>query len=132
MSNDITVSISQDSVQQIVKAKIQAELLGAITKGDGGRTLIEKLVQEALAAKVKRDYREVSFLDDLLTNVIQEETRKAFVQWCEKNRDKIHAAVQKAIEKDKSLTTNLVAGMLNTVQSSYHVKIAIEPYKNNS
>jgi hypothetical protein len=129
MSEPITVQISQESVQSIVRAKIQTDLLQALSKDRGAEVMLERLVVEALNAKVRKDYREVSFMDDLITNVIQAEARSALQAWVALNKDKIHAAVQKAINKDKALTGKLVDGLLNTVSSAYRIDVGVNVSK---
>lgn len=126
-TDDITISVSQESVQSIIKARIQAEIITALSK-DGGEVLIARLVHEALNAQVQQTgntYTKIPFIQNLVNDVVHACARDALKAWAEENKPRIAAAVQKAITKDKSLTMQLVNALLNTIQSSYSVKVAV-------
>jgi cell division ATPase FtsA len=130
MSEDIQVSISQESIQSIVRARIQTELFQALTKDGGGERIIQALVTEALSRKVKPHgggYTEIPFITDLVEQMIQAETRKAFVAWLEGNRDKIQGAILKAIEKDKTLPVRILSNLLEGAANQYRCTVEIKP-----
>jgi hypothetical protein len=124
VAEDIAISISQDSIQKIVQARIQAEVLKALD-GDGG-LLVQKLVEQSINMKVRKDYQDYTFFSLLVTETIQAETKKAFEQWIANNRSKIEDAMTKAMSKDKTLAARIVDSLLKGVTDGWYFKVNVD------
>lgn len=129
MADPIKLEIGAESITQLVKAKIEEELLVALSKNGGADALLRGLVNHALQAKVTRNYREQPFIADLVDQAIQEETRKAFVQWLTENRDTIRESMLAAIRKDKSLPVRILTNLLEGAANQYRLTIEVKPVK---
>lgn len=125
----ITPSISQDSIQEIVRTRIRAELLEALGKNGGAEKLLAGLVSEALQRRVSRSgysRDEKPFIVDLVEQAIHEETRRAFTEWLSENRDTIKNAMLAAIRKDKSLPVRILTSLLEHAANQYRCEIKIQ------
>lgn len=123
----ITLTIGEDSITQLVRARIEAELLHALSRDGGAEKLLAGMVSAALQAKVTRNYRDVPFIQDLVSEAIQKETRLALSAWLDENRDAIRKAMLAAIKADKSLPVRILTNLMEAASSEYRMSVTIAP-----
>ena len=135
MTESIKVEISQDSVQQIIKAKVQAAVMDALLPHK--EKLVEELVASSLCAKSNaEEYRynrdkAPTVLEHMVRNIIAEEARKGIVAWAESHREEIAEKIRKqmATKKFSNMYAANVAEQMAKAHE-YRFKLEITPVAN--
>ncbi len=134
MADEIQVSISQASVQQIIEAKVNTAIIAALTPN--ADAFIEVLVTRALNAKASGERyrytneREIpTVLNEMVMDMIREETRSALKRWIEENRAKFAEKFDRALRENKTLTTKIADSMIMALLAAnqYNFRVVIEP-----
>lgn len=134
-SDSIKVEISQSSVQEIIKAKVQAAVLDALMPHK--EKLVEDLVAASLCAKSRKEeyryHREKAptVLEDMVRTIIAEEARKGIVAWAESHREEIAEKIRKqmATKKFSNMYAANVAEQMAKAHE-YRFKLEITPVAN--
>lgn len=131
-SDSIKVEISQDSVQQIIAAKVQAAVAQALTGNSAD--LIEKLVAASLCAKSnKEEYRynrekAPTVLEDIVRTMIAEEARKGILAWAQSHREEIAEKIRIRMASKKWTQEASVAIADQLVRATeYRFKLEVQP-----
>lgn len=114
MADQIQVSISQESVRQVIDAQVQAAVCAALNHN--GPQLIEALVKNVLMRKRDSYSNSKTILEETIEAVIVEEVKKAMAQWVETQRPKIAAAMEANIKKN---TTAIVAQLVDSTAKQF-------------
>ena len=126
-----TVSVSIEGFDSIiteaVERRIQASIAEAMQTEAGG--IVERLVKEALSAKVKDGsrYRDIPFMEKLARDTIQEATTNVMRDWVIEYSPVIREALEKQIATQKfrkALSSAMLAGLLANAESKYF-KVAV-------
>jgi hypothetical protein len=133
MTDSIKVEISQDSVQQIIAAKVQAAVAQALTGNSAD--LIEKLVAASLCSKSKDEqYRygdeskKPTVLEHIVRTMIAEEARKGILAWAESHREQIAEKIRLRMASKKWTSEAAVAIADQLVRATeYRFKLEVQP-----
>ena len=123
----------------VLEPYIQAAVSTAITAALGdGTALVEKAVASALMRKVdargvvsnsEYDNRNV-LVDVVASNKIQEVAREVISEMAEGMRPKIKEAIEKQLKtKHSEIAKLLVSGLMESLKTSWAVKVEITPPK---
>lgn len=108
MSNEVvSLQVSQELVKPILEAKIAAAVCEAM---QGQEAFLQAIVARVLNQKVNEEGKVDSYLRSdspkyvqwLAEQAIKEATKKAVLEWIERDRPKIVKAVELALRKDTS------------------------------
>lgn len=135
MPDEIQVSISQASVKQIIEAKVQTAVAEALKPH--GNDFVDSMVREVLLAKsgdekyrYANDRDKPTVLGHMVNKIIEEEARKALVEWAEKNRPLIAKRMQECIAKNPrfaaTVADSLVQSLAEAMQHAWNFKVHVE------
>lgn len=123
----------------VLEPYIQAAVSTAITAALGdGTALVEKAVASALMRKVNArgvvsnsEYENRNVLVDVVaSNKIQEVAREVISEMAEGMRPKIKEAIEKQLKtKHSEIAKLLVSGLMESLKTSWAVKVEITPPK---
>lgn len=123
----------------VLEPYIQAAVSTAITAALGdGTALVEKAVASALMRKVdargvvsNHEYENRNVLVDVVaSNKIQEVAREVISEMAEGMRPKIKEAIEKQLKtKHSEIAKLLVSGLMESLKTSWAVKVEITPPK---
>jgi ABC-type Zn uptake system ZnuABC Zn-binding protein ZnuA len=130
----MSLQISEDLVKPVIEAKIKATIIEAL----GGKDqLLEGIMKQVFNQKVSDKGTVSSYSSDniynwfdvVITNILQEEVRKAVVEAIKLNSEEITATVEKYIKSNKGtsqIAKALVEAMNGTFSNSYRSNFKIE------
>lgn len=127
---DVSITVSPEVVQGIIQKKIEAAVVAGLAGMQGD--IVEKLVAQVLAHKVDehgkhtdRDYNnKFNFVEWLCEDAIRTLTKKCLMEWIEKERPKIEAAIQKELSmQTKSMAAQYVKSMTDHMHERFHVHL---------
>jgi hypothetical protein len=124
MSDQINVTIAQDSVRQVIDAHVQAAVVSALN--ERGSQLIDVLVRDVLRRKRDNYNATKTILEETIEAVLVEEVKTAMKNWVEQQRPKIAAAMEQHIRKNTSaIVSQLVDSTAKQFANSYYVNVAL-------
>lgn len=131
MAEQINVSISQESVKQIIDAQVQAAVVGALSsKGD---QLIESLVKTVLMRKRDSYSNTKTILEETIEAVIVEEVKAGMKRWVESSRPKIATAIDFHIKKNTAaLVASIVDSTAKQLANSWYVNVEVATERKRS
>lgn len=138
MSDNIQVTISQDSVKQIIEAKVHAAVVDALTPNAGA--LVERVIATVLTAKstdprynYARNDNHATVLGHLVTVMIEEEVQRALKDWAEENRALFAKKLRESMRKNQGWTNKLANELLESMMTAsdyaFSVKVTPSPRK---
>jgi hypothetical protein len=134
MPENIQVSISQESVQQIIDAKIQAAVMQALQPN--ADKLVDQLVtkvltQESPAEKYRYGYhnkKKPTVLQEMLETMVEEQVRLALRDWLEQNKEQFAKKLRDYIAKKPQFATamaeQMLLGVIQASQWNFKVEVA--------
>ena len=132
MSENIQVSISNDSVQTIIKAHVQTAVMQALLPHS--ERFVRELVETALLRKndnsdvnrYKKEHEKITVLEEMVRSIIAQEAEKAIKEWAEGNRTQIGEQIKKAISAQgfaKKWAMQMVEGMMSATTYGFRVEV---------
>ena len=134
MPDEIQVTISQESVKQIIQAKVQAAVAEALRPN--ADRFVEEIVRTALLVKSSaEEYRyanedkKPSVLGHLIHQMIRQETQKAINEWVEENRPFLAKKLRESLRKNVGWANRLTEQLLTSLVSAdtYKFKVDVTP-----
>lgn len=123
MPETIHIEVEQRSIQDIVAARIEAEVAAALIKGGGAEALVTAIVQKALQGK--KDYPRRPWVEDALETAIQKSAAGAIRAWIEASQALIAAKVVELLTADEGLITRIATGLVHGITGPRKVEVAI-------
>ncbi len=125
MANEISVTISQDSVQQIIDAKVREAVAGALGRNPG--ELVSRIVQMALDEK-RDSYSRQTIFAEALNKMIREEALKGIADWIESNRATMRKIIGDKIRSKRGFAQALADNMTDALAKSvqYDIKVRLD------
>ena len=134
MSEEIQVKISQESVQQIIKAHVQVAVMNALKPHS--EQLCKELVEKSLLSKnensefnrYKRDHEKITVLEEIVQRMIAEEAAAAIKAWAEGHREEIAENIRKSLATSsmaKKWALSMVDAMLAASVYSFKVEVKV-------
>jgi hypothetical protein len=127
MAGEINVSISQESVQQIIDAKVREAVAGAL--GRDPKYLIDNIVRMALEEKSRDSYggRQTIFAE-AVSKMIREEALRGIQEWIEENRPLMRKVIHERIRARKGFAQKLADNMTDALAKSvaYNIKVVLD------
>lgn len=131
-AENIQVSISNDSVQTIIKAHVQTAVMQALLPHS--ERFVRELVETALLRKddnlgsnrYKKENEKITVLEDMVRNIIAQEAEKAIKEWAESHRAQIAEQIKRAINTQgfaKKWAMQMVEGMLAATVYNFNVEV---------
>lgn len=126
MANEISVTISQDSVQQIIDAKVREAVAGALGRNPG--ELVSRIVQMALDEKSRDSYGRQTIFVEALNKMIREEALKGIADWIESNREAMRKIIGDKIRSKRGFAQALADNMTDALAKSvrYDIKVRLD------
>ena len=133
----VQVQITEDLVQPIIQAKIEAAIVSALADEKG---LVEKTVAAALSQKVdsegkvnSSDYQnKQTRVEYLSVQLVQQAAKDALARWVSENQKQIEKAMYEELSR-KSQTSKLVkailAGLVDSTKSQWRFDVSFEAIK---
>jgi hypothetical protein len=134
MADDIQVTISQDSIKQIITAKVQAAVAESLRPY--GSKFVDEIVEKALLVKssaeeyrYSRDENKPTVLGHMINQMIREETTKAIQQWAEENRAELSKRLRESMRRNVGWANRLADQMLASMVSAtkYEFQVNVTP-----
>lgn len=111
MAEAVNVTVAQETILQLVKGTIQAQLVEALSKDSA--KVIDSIVRQTLSHTVEKNYQRHSVIDWTIAQVIEEEVKECMKEWVAKNREKIRAAFEKQLTAKNKGATVLAKAMID-------------------
>ncbi|MEN6532211.1 MAG: hypothetical protein ABFD89_01015 [Bryobacteraceae bacterium] len=134
MADDIQVTISQDSVKQIIEAKVQAAVADALRPH--GNQLVDEIVKKALNAKsTAEEYRYANqaptVFAHMVTEMIREETKLALQEWVKENRAQVSKRIRESMRRNMGWANQLADQLLESMATAnkYEFQVQVTPKK---
>lgn len=124
MSEPIKFELSPESVRTIIDANIKAAVLGAMESQ--GPKLINNLVSNVLNSKVRNNYRDVSFMDQVVEDFLKEQIQAGLKEYLENNKGLIAKQIEAAFKNAKNGFPKMIAeALVKNAESAYRFNISI-------
>lgn len=123
MAGEINVTISQESVQQIIDAKVREAVASAL--GRDPAALVGKIVTMALDEKSRHSYSNQTIFAEALNKMIREEALKGVQDWIEENRSLMRKIIGDRIRSKKGFAQMLADNMTSALAKSVHYDIKV-------
>lgn len=136
MSESIQVSISQDSVQQIIQAQVQAAVMAALRPHSDQfvKEMIEKSLLVVNEGSDRNRYasqgKKVTVLQEIVEKIIIEEATAAIKDWASGHREEIAKNIHTSINTNrfsKAFALQIVESMLKA--TAYNFKVEVTPVR---
>jgi hypothetical protein len=126
MAGEINVSISQESVQQIIDAKVREAVAGAL--GRDPKYLIDNIVRMALEEKSRDSYGRQTIFAEAVSKMIREEALRGIQEWIEENRPLMRKVIHERIRARKGFAQKLADNMTDALAKSvaYNIKVVLD------
>ena len=133
----VQVQITEDLVQPIIQAKIEAAIVSALADEKG---LVEKTVAAALSQKVDSEgkvnssdyYNTQTRVEYLSVQLVQQAAKDALARWVSENQKQIEKAMYEELSR-KSQTSKLVkailAGLVDSTKSQWRFDVSFKAIK---
>lgn len=124
-SEAIKFELTADSVRSIVDANVKAAVLSAMQSQ--GPQLIKNLVNNVLTAKINRNYRDTTFMDSVIFDFLEAETKAALKDYLTENQPLIRGQIERAIKDSKTGFAKMIAeGLAKASENAYRVEVNIK------
>ena len=131
---EIQVSISQESVQAIIKAHVQTAVMNALKPHS--EQFVRELVEKSLLTKAensehnryKRDSEKITILEEITRKMIADEATAAIKEWAESHRAEIAIQIRKSLASSKmanKFALSMVESMLAATTYGFKVEIKV-------
>lgn len=118
---DGTVKLPKGAIEGIVNAHIEAAVVEALNRDP--EALVAGVVRTALTQK-KNSYDRATIWDHKVNEMIREAAESAFKRWLDGHREKIDAAVAKALKKhDRKIATAMAEKTIARFVSGFTVNV---------
>jgi len=134
MGEQIQVSISNDSVQSIIKAHVQTAVLQALMPHS--EKFVREIVEQSLLHKpenhdmnrYKKEHERVTQLEIMVRQIIAKEAETAIKEWAESHRIQIAEQIRKSIAAQgfaKKFAMSMVESMLQSTTYGFKVEVKV-------
>ncbi len=129
--SDVNLSISEEVVQPIIEAKVNAAVCEAL---GGTQEIVSSVITRVLNQKVdhtdgkpSRGYSsDITYVEWLCTKAIRDAATEAVKRYINSANDKLVAEVEKALQKkSKGFAVNLVKSLIDATESSWRMKVDV-------
>lgn len=127
MSDELVLDLNQ-TITAAVNARIEAEVMKALSGDDTIGRFVTAALQQPVEVKDGRTYRteRVPFLTLTLRQAIQEATKAAVVRLVAEETPKIEDEIRKALRRDiPGIAAGLTEGVTKTVQRGYGINVDV-------
>lgn len=135
MGDIANITLSNDLIEPIVRAQLQASITAALGRSD---LLVAQVVQTLMNQKVDSEGRTSQYNggEPLITwmanTAIKEAASEAIKEWFSANKDEMKKKLRAAITKNATgMAESFVLSMANSAESHYHhkIEVTISPMK---
>ena len=131
---EVNVSIGKDLIEPIIKAKVQAAIVQAVS---GEQDLVTRFISQALEIKVDEngkvnynDYNnKYTLLEYMCIDTLRDCAKQAIRSWMEDNKKEIQKALTAQLKTTKTTTTfakAILGGLTNSIQSDWRMDVKVE------
>lgn len=132
--SEVNVSIGKDLIEPIIKAKVQASIVKAVS---GEQDMVTRFIAQALEIKVdedgkvqSNDYRnKFTLLEYMCIETLRDCARDAIKSWIEDNKGEVRKALIAQLKTTKStsaLAKSIINGLTNCVDSDWRMKVEVK------
>lgn len=125
MSEPIKFELSPESVRTIIDANVKSAVLSAMESQ--GPRLITNLVNNVLSTKVRYNYRDVSFMDQVVEDFLKEQIQAALKQYLEDNKGLIGKQIEMAFKNSKNGFPKMIAeALVKSAENAYKFQVVLQ------
>ena len=132
--SEVNVSIGKDLIEPIIKAKVQAAIVQAVSSE---QDMVTRFIAQALETKVDKngkvnyhDYdNKYTMLEYMCIDTLRECARQAIRRWIDENKSEIQKALTAQLKTTKTTSTfakAILNGLTNSIKSDWRMNVKVE------